>query len=56
MQSLVKIMELHPNSKAVLNVGASILGKIATLADLNNALEELKKDSGKSGFHAALLS
>ena len=41
MQSIVTLMERHSNERAVLNLGASILGKIATITDLNEALQAL---------------
>lgn len=46
MKALVSLLEKHPEEKAILNTGANILGKVATISDLTNALSSLK-DGGK---------
>ena len=42
MRAMVTLLEKHPEERAILNIGASILGKIATIEDLDNALNSLK--------------
>jgi hypothetical protein len=59
MQAIVSLMEKHPTEKAVLNVGASVLKKVATIADLRNAMDSLKNGGGDPKYasvNAALLS
>lgn len=59
MQAIVSLMEKHPTEKAVLNVGASVLKRVATIADLRNAMDSLKNGGGDPKFtsvNAALLS
>lgn len=42
MRAMVTLLEKHPEERAILNLGSSILGKIATVVDLDNALASLK--------------
>ena len=42
MRALVTLLEKHPEERAILNIGANILGKIATISDLDAALISLK--------------
>ena len=42
MRALVTLLEKHPEERAILNIGANILGKIATISDLDQALNSLK--------------
>jgi hypothetical protein len=42
MRAMVTLLEKHPEERAILNIGANILGKIATVADLDQALATLK--------------
>ena len=43
MRVLTNLLEKHPEEKAILNSGAAILGKVATIGDLTNALGSLNE-------------
>lgn len=42
MKALVTLLEKHPEEKGILNSASNILGRVATISDLNNALGNLK--------------
>lgn len=42
MKAMVTLLSKHPEERAILNIGANILGKIATVSDLDNAIAALK--------------
>ena len=43
MRVLTNLLEKHPEEKAILNSAAAILGKVATISDLTNALGSLNE-------------
>lgn len=43
MRVLTNLLEKHPEEKAILNSGAAILGKVATISDLTIALGSLNE-------------
>ena len=59
MQAVYRLMEKHTTENAVLNVGANVLKKVATISDLRNALDSLKDGGGfpkYASVNEALLS
>lgn len=44
MRAMVTLLEKHPEERGILSIGANILGKIATISDLDQSINSLKSE------------